>query len=413
MKKKYKQDSIVYKTISWFFDISLLFYFCSFVLFNNDTLDLTGSDSFFRNISTLLVFFSGGLLAFVCENKKRVRPYKNKYLKGYVLFFLFCLVSTFWAIYPENSWALVMAMIRIILIAYFLSVRICSTQDVHHFMTIYVLMTLIRCIVVGVMMYGFYSSDFINQRFGYNFDYNPNETALFCVCSICFIVYSLSQQNTNRLIQLFDIVIALLFVIVIFLTQSRKGLVGLIAAPLLFQSFRGKTIIKYVLVTFSVAFIIIVLIPEELLSDITGGSIDRLTSLTGSNKDSSTDLREAYTNLAIEIWKSNPILGVGINNFAPLNTIEKNAYSHNNYVELLSGVGIVGFLLYYVPLFSLVIRKYKSDLLNLLKALIVVLLFLEVGNVTYQTFSFQCLYALFAVCVSLSIKQKNKQNNNE
>lgn len=404
MKKKYNQNTKVYKALTWLFDISLFCYFCAFVLLNNETLDLTGSDSLFRNVSTLAVFFSGGALSIICKNKNKVSFRKNIYLKGYVLFFVFCLASTIWAVFPENSKAIIMAMIRIILIAYFLSVRVCSEKDVHHFMTIFVLMTLVRCVVVGIMMYGFYSTDFVNQRFGNNFDYNPNETALFCIFSVCFLIYSLSCNNNHRLIQSLELLLVILYIFVIFLTQSRKGLVGLVAAPLLFFHFQGKSVLKYILGSLFFILLVLWLVPSELLSDITGGSFERLTSLSGSNKDSSTVLREAYTDLALNIWKENPILGVGINNFAPLNTIERNVYSHNNYAELLSGVGIIGFLLYYMPIMLIVVNKTKSSIFNIFKSIAIVLLILEVGVVSYIMFSLQCIYMMISICAAFEKK---------
>ena len=399
-----KEGEKTYKIFTSFFDVSLLLYFCAFVILNNDELDMTGSDSLFRNLATLSLLVSGTILSYFCTNENRVPFSHNTYLKGYILFAVFCVFSILWASYPDYSISIIIALIRIIIIAFFLSRRICSKHDVNVFFLIFILMTLVRCIFVGTLMYAFYADDFITYRFGANFNYNPNETALFCICSVTFIVYYLFSFSQNKIVRVLGILLFLLFVIIIFLSQSRKGLVGLIVAPLLFFHFQGRSVLKYILVISGLALLLLFFVPSDFLVDIIGGSFDRMTSLFGSGKDTSTDLRESYTNLALKMWEQNPLLGIGINNFAPLNTVLKGAYSHNNYVELLAGVGICGFVLYYIPLLFVAIQKSKVSIHHVFKALVIVLIFLEMGNVAYQTFTFQSLYAILSIIVVLSKK---------
>lgn len=149
-------------------------------------------------------------------------------------------------------------------------------------------------------------------------------------------------------------------------------------------------------------------LPEEIFSDLKESVLYRFTSLSGHEKDTSTELREGYTNLAINIWLQSPLIGVGINNFAVLNTLSQGSYSHNNYAELLAGVGIVGFLLYYYPLYRLVKKKCNNSIQRMLRIVVIVMLFLEVGGVTYSSFSIQIVYALFAICQYKKIEPFNK-----
>ena len=67
--------------------------------------------------------------------------------------------------------------------------------------------------------------------------------------------------------------------------------------------------------------------------------------------DASTNTRINMIKYGFEMFKSNPILGVGIGNYAyygyHIYGLFAEVYSHNNYIEMLSNIGIVGFISYY------------------------------------------------------------------
>jgi len=56
------------------------------------------------------------------------------------------------------------------------------------------------------------------------------------------------------------------------------------------------------------------------------------------------DARLHFFRLGMEIWKENPIAGVGLGHFLLYNP--SGQVSHSDYIESLTGTGIVGFVLY-------------------------------------------------------------------
>lgn len=89
----------------------------------------------------------------------------------------------------------------------------------------------------------------------------------------------------------------------------------------------------------------------------------------------------------IRVWMEHPFAGVGWQNYRFYN--EAGLYAHNNYVELLASLGVVGFFLYYAMflrvgylLFAGFCRRrvYPEDILLLgfaFNSLIV-----EIGSIT-------------------------------
>lgn len=68
--------------------------------------------------------------------------------------------------------------------------------------------------------------------------------------------------------------------------------------------------------------------------------------MSGTTWDASTDARSTLVGLAWNAFKAHPICGLGLGEFQFTNAL--NYYAHNNYLELLSCLGIIGFTMYYI-----------------------------------------------------------------
>jgi O-antigen ligase len=115
----------------------------------------------------------------------------------------------------------------------------------------------------------------------------------------------------------------------------------------------------------------------------------------------------------LELFKNRPILGAGINNFAALfgSLAGVYTYAHNNYIELLVGVGLFGFVIYYsgyVYIIKKAISLKKNDLQlsSLALTLIVSLLILEIALVSYVDFTSQFLICI-AFCAINIVRHKS------
>ena len=69
--------------------------------------------------------------------------------------------------------------------------------------------------------------------------------------------------------------------------------------------------------------------------------------LTGTGYiDHSTAVRDQMRRVGLQVFKENPIVGIGFGN-TYLYGVEDYSYFHDNYVEVLSSGGILGFIIYY------------------------------------------------------------------
>ncbi len=127
---------------------------------------------------------------------------------------------------------------------------------------------------------------------------------------------------------------------------------------------------------------------------------DRLIAMFGNSDsmDHSTMLRKEYINIGLEQFKKTPIFGIGIDNARLINSV-RTTYLHNNYVELLASVGIIGFSLYYIS--YIIIAKYfldnkkKISMYHLVGlTLLIGILVIDYGAVTYY---FKRTYIYFLV----------------
>ena len=124
--------------------------------------------------------------------------------------------------------------------------------------------------------------------------------------------------------------------------------------------------------------------------------------------DSSAATRMEMIETAWNMFTQKPITGYGLNTFAEIAGF--NAYAHNNYMELLANLGLVGVLLYYCPLL-VYLRKafwnwrrgYIHSVLPL--SIIAVSIISDIGMVSYFTMVSHSFLAL-AIGMTINISSK-------
>lgn len=111
-----------------------------------------------------------------------------------------------------------------------------------------------------------------------------------------------------------------------------------------------------------------------------GARIEEAVNILGGDK-SGDNSRVFLLLWGIDWFLEKPLLGHGINCFRVLSDqtlmfAGKNFYAHNNYIELLVGVGIIGFIIYYLFLIRLLLISYfqKSYLGKVSVVLIITIL---------------------------------------
>jgi len=131
----------------------------------------------------------------------------------------------------------------------------------------------------------------------------------------------------------------------------------------------------------------------------------------------STLLRLFYIKVGFEAFLNNPILGYGLEGFATilLHNIGEVTYSHNNYIEMLVNLGLVGFIIYY-SIYSKLFKKLfkytgKDIFTKLIFIILVSKLFSDIASVSYYSKETYILLVLYYICSTNTVVILNNELN--
>lgn len=188
---------------------------------------------------------------------------------------------------------------------------------------------------------------------------------------------------------------------VIAASGSRKALVVMVVGVVMIfilKNYEDKNVINAFLKSI-VTLIALVLAGIAILQlPMFATTLERMQTLLfalkgSSGADSSALVRLQMVEIGKELFEKSPIIGVGINN-PQLYTASYfgigNYYLHNNYIEILAGAGIVGFIAYYWIYVELLIgfvknRNFRDGAYNITVLMMAIRLIMDIGAVTYET----------------------------
>lgn len=324
------------------------------------------------------------------------------YLKWMLCVFGFFTLSVLWALdILLVRWVLVFQLIPIFIgtIATYSYLK-SSPSGIRSILWVYLLAALV--LTVSILMNidqlesGKRLSTVLNEEDEKTF--NSNNIGM-CLCYTLYVGYLLLFRGKKYLYKILTLIAGLVLIWLILLTGSRKAILMLVI-PVLFFSFqvRHKSWLTFVLpLSLSILVIFYNFIMDlPIFYDVMGRRVeDMMNILTGQTQGSEDISRVILIEYGLEWFKDNPVLGYGINNFRVLSNqtslfLGHNFYAHNNYVELLVDVGIVGFFIYYSCYYFFwkhlkgTIRGNRMN--TWIMALIVVRLFLDTAQVSYYSF---------------------------
>ncbi len=254
-------------------------------------------------------------------------------------------------------------------------------------------------------------------RLGRGIDYNPNTLGLRLAFASLVSTYFMVKVATKKYIYFLS---SILLVTVSMFTGSRKVFVVLVVGYLLFLLFFGsfkKSYIKKLPFIVLIGTLMLILIFNfGPLYDVLGSRVEStFNAFTGNeinNSESETQLRTAMIIEGLNLFQNSPLIGYGIGNFEEVSSY--GTYSHNNYIEMLTGMGIIGFIVYY-SFYCYLLFKLGSGILSgnkkfVLPFTIICLMFInETAIVSYQSLYTQILIMLSFVFVRIY----NSENRNQ
>lgn len=187
-----------------------------------------------------------------------------------------------------------------------------------------------------------------NTRQGLGGIEHPNTTGYNILLSIFsgVCLFEKAYQKKEKILLIVGEIVLLIGVI---LTGSRKVLFIIIIAAILLVISSSRNPLKTgfkLLILGVFAFVLYQIIMNNTVTyNIIG---NRIESLFNGNDESSNG-REGLVIDAIKVG-FNSIIGVGWGNYSKYNT--GGFYAHNEYCEVFAGIGMIGLLVYYVPIFN-------------------------------------------------------------
>ena len=255
-------------------------------------------------------------------------------------------------------------------------------------------------------------------RLGGGTEMNSNVLAILSVYGFILCMYLRKVGNLTT--QSFWARVAF-YSITVLLTGSRKGLFMIFLAIIIVSFFNYKKKVLKIVVIAMVAAVAtyFVIMNVGFLYDIIGVRVENLLLYftKGTVTEGSLLSRLELANIAKPYIEKKPWTGYGFDCFKTISGVggdgkvglgDLGYYSHNNYIELLFGGGIIGFVLYYIPVAHLLKKlfgKTKVDkCIPYLIALLVSKLAVEYAYVSYYERVDAYIVAVILGCVLICKK---------
>ena len=194
------------------------------------------------------------------------------------------------------------------------------------------------------------------------------------------------EENKNKMLFL---IFCGLFLTITLLTGERANGIRCIFIIILFFFFERKNILKYKIFLFLFLIISLILVIQK--PNLNQRYIKEIKALSSENKSLKSLVENSnygpHYKTAIEIYKNHTFFGSGIRTFrfeclkkdydttGSISAIRCSTHPHNLYLELLSEIGIFGFIFFFTFFFYLIFRGIKTYIINKDLTLLSLLLF--------------------------------------
>ena len=379
-----KSDSTMDFASSIIWALATLMY-ASFFIFN-----ISSISSF-----SIIILSMAMLIIAVWKNHGKLTIKDNLFFLYMLLWSIFCFASAIWAEQPDRAISKGITIIEILICMIAVKIAFESIDD-----PVRSLLTAVQWggVVVALYTIAIYGvSNLMNmislqKRLGTEFT-NTNAVGMVMAISITLTVFFsiVYEWKWKYLLSFFC-----LFILII--TESRTALVELIFgvfAVIYFKRFSRHNFVIYIpriiLFVFVFYFVIIFLSEFSFFSGIRDRMEGLIALFSGNGiADHSALVRQAYIRAGIEQFIKTPFFGIGIDNSSLITvTVEGHrTYLHNNYAELLSCGGLIGFFTYYSIHINCISRLVKSSIRNnpmnsICLVVVIMILISDYGTVSY------------------------------
>lgn len=333
-----------------------------------------------------------------------------------------CVASLAWAVRTSLVISTLKSLIVHLVVLIFVRTAIRSKRDIEQ-----VLKIMLLSAIINIIWLLFTNQTIFEQaggatetidRLGTEGSWNANEVGMMAATAMLIALY-LSKKTKNLMLRVVYIIVMLLTVFTVLLSGSRKALLMILMGfcGLIFLASKGKRAKAVLLIALAMLCLYYLVMEVQFFYSIIGWRVDGfIASITGVGEvDSSAAVREAYIKDGLRAWKERPLLGFGLDCYRAVNSIRKDMYAHNNYVELLADLGIVGTVIYYSSyvycMLKLLMKKNKDLLVWLLVIMLLIQAVMDYGCVSYNSLTTKMAIMLMFALASIRRNAIEKDKN--
>lgn len=254
----------------------------------------------------------------------------------------------------------------------------------------------IAIVAASALITGQYKEATYGERQAAGLALNANAFALALVYSEIVLLYFL--KTWKSLLLKAGITLTLFgMAVLIIASGSRKGFIGFLLVVMLwgFFSYRKEIFNKpHIVVIAMILFAGMALfMVKKMQGTLLAERMANIEDIKYSEGEGSITSRKDMIKEGLYFIKNNPLLGIGINNFIVRSAYQK--YSHNNYIEVTSGTGIPGGILYFSIYVALWLRLRRlgryhlepkaQEFINMGKTFLLMTVILDLVIVSYYT----------------------------
>lgn len=351
----------------------------------------------FANVANIapaisVVLFGSSVILLIARKNKIIRIHGN--FIWYGLFTVYAALSCLWS---ENAGILeinsIIQMIIVLITVTSVSIYVDSSEKLERLMSVFIFSVIIVVLYefintpVDLWFKGFFGSNSTGS--------NSNYISFTAFCAELMLFYKAYVKGKK-----FNYIFIAFLMFYILLSSSRKALILGILGPLLIVIFttekRGYLFRILVFFTIIVGVLYFIMTNDALYS-ILGVRLERMFDFAVKDLDVDGSLRERthFVEVAKEMFAQSPVIGQGQRSFININ----GTYAHNNFWQILSEYGIVGFIIYYSFYVYCIVNLIKGYFINKNKLCLPFLVFLvllvmfEVGIVSLYMKYYQIVIA--------------------
>ena len=331
---------------------------------------------------TIFIAFAGFALLNILYRR---RIYIGKGVAVAYIFFVYVFASALWAQNRNIALSKAMTIFQVFVLFYFVYNTFYEMPDYKETVLRALFLAGAALCIYSFKIYGFQGIvDGLMQgkRLGRKISQeNVFGMQLAITASISFFYWYIKGKN-----RLFYMSVMCVSFIIAMSSGSRKALIIFVLSVfyMIFMKYGKRQMYKSLvvfLVLFSIFISVIKMPIFKMVTERMEGVVHVLQN--DSEQESSAVKRNNFIKMGWDLFKENPLIGYGADNFRIASNT--GVYAHNNFIEILTDFGLIGFMLYY----SLYILAYKNvnkendDEGRFFKMFFIARLFIEIANVCY------------------------------